>query len=89
MVSQIALCCVSRFDRLMAVDCVGTKAEQLPTIRRVDRTARRKQFILAEVLIETVGCGKMPILFAKRVSDVRFLLNQILITVPTLGSADT
>lgn len=49
-VSQMALCCVSRLDRRMVVlaGCVGAKAEVVPTMRRADRMARRKRFILTE-----------------------------------------
>ena len=32
---------------VLAAGCVGAKAEQLPTMRRADRMARRKRFILA------------------------------------------
>ena len=59
-VSHMAFCCVSRLDRRMvlAAGCVGAKAEQLPTMRRADRMARRKRFILAfiEWALRVISC---------------------------------
>ena len=42
---------------VLAAGCVGAKAEQLPTMRRADRMARRKRFILA--FIEMIRRGEL------------------------------
>ena len=50
---------------VLAAGCVGAKAEQLPTMRRADRMARRKRFILAFIRDEEGEINKYSDLVAK------------------------